>query len=137
MKKVFWTGILAGVVILISNMIVGAIFQFFQPAIKDQYMTAIFRPWSDYRMSLFFLHPFIVGLVLSYIWGKTRNLFTNLSKMRNGFNFGLLAWIFLTIPGMYVTYTTFAVSVAMILSWTAGGLVGMVWAGLILAKLNN
>ena len=136
MKKVFWTGILAGFVILVSDFVAGALFKFVFPALSGQYMTGTFRPWSDPKMMLYFLYPFIIGIMLSYAWSKMKTLFISPSALMRGKYFGLFAWVFLCLPGMFVTYTSFTVSAVMVLSWTVSGLVGLVLSGELLARMN-
>ena len=110
MKKIFGAGILAGIAILASDLVVGKFFEFIFPAIKGEYQSGVFRPWSDPRMMLYFLYPFIVGLILAFAWSKIKIFFTDKTTLNRGMNFGLLAWLFFVLPGMFVTYTSFVVS---------------------------
>ncbi len=47
MKKIFWTGLAAGVGILVADLAVGKSFDFLIPSLKAEYMSGIFRPWED------------------------------------------------------------------------------------------
>ncbi len=85
---------------------------------------------------LYFLYPFIVGFILSYAWGRVKPLFAQGTAAARGMRFGALACLFFVLPGMFVTYSSFAVSFVMVLVWTASGIVSMLIAGAILAKTN-
>src|SRR3990167_174823 len=107
-------GLTAGVVVLIVgfglNLLIGAVF----PSIAQEYQNpAIFRPWTDPLMMAYFAHPFIVGLVLAYLWDKL--------KAKDALEFAKLYFIIATIPGMFISYTSFQVSLPMILAWIVSG----------------
>jgi len=92
----------------------------------------LFRANSDPLMLLFFAHPFLLALVLFWIWKKVKNIFGN-----NGLKFGFAYWIIAVIPGMFATYASMPYSFLMVLSWTISGLVQAIIAGLILSKFDK
>jgi hypothetical protein len=69
-------------------------------------------------MWLYFIYPFVLGFALAWVWSRTRSMFKGRSIWQNGLRFGFGYWLVATVPGMLITYSTFAVSFAMILSWT-------------------
>ena len=122
-------GLTAGVVVLIVgfglNLLIGAVF----PSIAQEYQNpAIFRPWTDPLMMAYFAHPFIVGLVLAYLWDKL--------KAKDALEFAKLYFIIATIPGMFISYTSFQVSLPMILAWIVSGFLQAFVAGLVFAKIK-
>lgn len=136
-KRIIWSGVLAGAAFLIAEMVVGFIFIRIFPQISAEYQNAgLFRPWSDPKMSLYFLHPFLVGIVLSWIWSRVKNSIMSFGAVEKGFNFGIAVFLAATIPGMLISYATFQVSFVMVASWAVGGLVALIVAGIIYAKLN-
>src|SRR3989338_1314481 len=137
MKKIIVHGIVAGIVMLIAGMVIGFVFNLIFPAIKMEYANAnLFRAWSEPLMSLYFLYPFLLGIALSWVWNKTKSLFTNPVVWKRGKHFGLAYWLFTTIPAMVITYSSFRLSLGMIFVWLVSGLVQTVLGGIILAKLN-
>jgi len=84
--------------------------------VASQYQnTAMFRPWSDPLMTVYFAYPFILGLVAAYLWdkvGKPKPL-----------EFAKFYFIIATIPGMFITYTSFQISLMMVLLWAVTGFV--------------
>ena len=87
-------------------------------------------------MSLFFLYPFVLGFVLAWVWDKTKKLFEAKSEFERACKFGGAYWVIAGIPGMLITYSSFQVSLLMVLAWTISGFVEAVVAGFIFVKKN-
>ena len=69
MKKIILGGLLTGLAMLIAGMIAGQLVNLLMPSLQTQYANpCLFRPWADWHMNLYFLHPFAVGLALAWIW---------------------------------------------------------------------
>ncbi|OGM20685.1 hypothetical protein A2771_02510 [Candidatus Woesebacteria bacterium RIFCSPHIGHO2_01_FULL_38_26b] len=137
MKKIVIPGFLAGVVNLIVGMLLSQIYSFIFPSIALEYINpALFRPWSDPLMSLIFLYPFVLGFVLAWVWDKTKKLFEAKSEFERACKFGGAYWVIAGIPGMLITYSSFQVSLLMVLAWTISGFVEAVVAGFIFVKKN-
>lgn len=138
MKKVFLYGLLVGVVMLILGMAVSNGLSALLPSLAKEYQNiSLFRPWSDPLMSIFFVYPFIMGWVLAWVWNKTKSLVPGQGVWSRGAKFGLAFWVVTMIPGMVMSYSSFQISLVMVLSWSLSGLVSDLCAGLILAKLNK
>lgn len=136
MKKIFWTGLFAGISMVIVNMILTPLFNFIFPGLKESYMNPVFRPWEDPIMMLFFLYPIILGFGLSWVWEKTKNLFLG-SFWNRGLNFGFAYFVVAGIPAFLINFSSFNLPFFMILSWTIMGLINGLVAGLVLAKFNK
>jgi hypothetical protein len=136
MKKILWTGLAAGIAMVIVNMALSPIFNAMIPGLKESYMNPVFRPWDDPIMMLFFLYPIALGFGLSFIWDKTKQLFTK-SACQNGLNFGLIYFCVSGIPAFLINFSSFNLPLVMILTWTVMGLVNGFIAGCVLAKLNK
>ncbi|MFA5358562.1 MAG: hypothetical protein WC310_01915 [Patescibacteria group bacterium] len=136
MKKVFWTGLVAGVVMVVINMALNPIFSSLFPWLKESYMNPVFRPWQDPIMMLFFLYPIALGFGLSFVWDKTKQLFGK-SVFYNGLNFGLIYFFVGGIPAFLINFSSFNLPLVMILTWTIMGLIDGLLAGWILARLNK
>lgn len=132
MKKIILSGIAAGVVIFVASMGVSSIFGMIFPSLGSEYMTkGLFRPWSDPVMSLYFIYPFVMGLLLAWFWNKTKKVW------KTGIDFGISFWFVASIPGMLITYSSFPLSLMIVISWSVGGLVGILGSGMVLEKLNK
>jgi hypothetical protein len=136
MKKVFWTGLVAGIAMVASNMALNPILNAIFPWLQDAYINPVFRPWDDPIMMLFFLYPILLGFGLAFVWDKTKHLFKK-SICQNGVNFGLIYFCVAGIPSFLINFSSFNLSFTMILSWTIMGLVNGLVAGCVLAKINK
>jgi hypothetical protein len=107
------------------------------PGLAAEYQNpALFRPWSDPLMSIYFAFPFLLGLALAWVWDRVKGLLPGAIWQRA---LGLTLGYFLisTIPGMTITYSSFPVSLAMVLSWTVSSVVQVYCGTLVLAKMNG
>jgi hypothetical protein len=136
MKKIILSGLLTGLVLFLASQVVSKIFGIIFPAINAEYQNPnLFRSFKDPLMLLFFVHPFLVGILLAWFWNKTKNIFGE--NINGGVKFGLVYWIIATIPGMFATYSSMPYSLAIVMSWLVSGLVEAILAGIILQKLNK
>lgn len=138
MKKILIAGLAAGLAMLVVSLGLNQLFNAIVPGLSNEYMNpALFRPWNDPLMMLFFLHPFVVGIALSWVWNVFKNIVPGVGAWRKGFNFGLAYGLVTTIPGMLISYSSFQISLWMILSWTIAGLIQTIIAGMVLARMNR
>jgi len=124
-----------GLVNFLASLLVAKIFGIIFPAINAEYQTNLFRSQTDPRMLLFFILPFLVGIILAWFWEKSKNSFG--ANLQGGIKFGIFYWIIATIPGMFATYTSMPYSFLIVISWLVSGLVEALLAGIILSKLNK
>ena len=131
-KKIIWPGILLGVIILIVCLVVSYLFMLI-PSVSADYTSGFMRSWQDPLMTLFFLYPFITGIIFAWLWDKTKSSFKG--KMR-GCYFGFILFFLTTFPGMWITYTSFNLSFLTILSWTISGFISAKISGFFLVYMN-
>lgn len=129
-------GIMAG----FANLMVGLGFNFFlgviMPSLSQEYQnTSIFRPWTDPLMIIYFAYPFILGVTLFYLWEKVSKQFSG-DPVNKAFQFAKLYFVIATIPGMFISYTSFQISLIMILSWTVVGFLQAYVSGFVFAKIK-
>jgi len=136
MKKIIIPGFVIAIVMLIFSLGMGPVTNFLFPGVMTEYQNPqLFRAWTDPLMSLYFLHPFLVGFILAWIWNKTKPLFKHKIWWQRGICFGLIYWL-TTIPGMFISYASFPISLAMTISWSLSLFVQAIAAGKLLAKMN-
>ena len=136
MKRIVLTGLLAGLVMLAVNMVLGFIFNYIFPTLSVEYSNPyLFIPWSHVRMQLMFLHPFLVGIILAFVWKWVKGIVPGITAMEKGIRFGIAYWVICSIPGMFISYTCFPLSFTMIMSWTISCLVQAILAGMIYARM--
>ena len=135
MKKIILVGLLGGALMLIVGMLTGQLYQNFFPSIKTEFENInLFRAWSDPMMSLFFVHPFLLGIILAWVWTKVNAVIIADTDSMKGIYFGLAVWRMSTVPGMLISYSSFPISLTMIMSWTVSGLVELICLGLLFSK---
>ena len=135
MKKKIIYGLLAGLAMLIVGLAISQVFSRIFPGINAEYANvAIFRPWTDPLMQLYFLYPFILGIILAFFWGMVNGMIKGNNIWLKGINFGLGYFVLAGIPGMLISYATFQVSLILIISWLFSGLINGIVAGWIFAR---
>ncbi|MBN2224169.1 MAG: hypothetical protein JW765_05795 [Deltaproteobacteria bacterium] len=137
MKKIILSGLLAGVAMLAVGFGAGYGLMAIFPKLAAEYAnTALFRPWSDPIMSLYFAHPFALGFILAWIWNKVKGVIGGAGWAARGARFGLAYWA-VSIPGMIISYASFPLSLVMVVTWSVSILLQALAAGLILAAINR
>ena len=134
-KKVIIGGLAAGLVMLILGwFVMMPIFGMIFSGLQAEYESGVFRPWTDPLMSYMFIHPFIIALVMAYVFQAFKP-YPKKDDVMRGISYGFAFWALVTVPGMLVTLSSFMVSFDMVLSWTVEFLIEMPIAGIIIAKL--
>jgi hypothetical protein len=85
-------------------------------------------------MLLFFVHPFLLGIILAWVWSKVNTVVTGDTDVTKGVNFGVAVWLVATVPGMLISYSSFPISFLMILSWTLSAFMELIIMGILFAK---
>ena len=130
MNIILKRGLISGLANLIVGLGLNLFVQMLLPAIAKEYQNpAMFRPWSDPLMLIFFAYPFIFGVVAALLWEK-------LGKPRPE-EFAKLYFLVATIPGMFITYTSFQIGLSLVLLWTVTGYVEALVAGYVFAKIKK
>jgi hypothetical protein len=134
MKKILFPGLTAGALLLVlSYALLYFIIQFF-PQLVEEYYNPIFWPGDD-RATLFFVHPFILAIALSWFWHRSKNQFSGAWYLR-GMEMGLVYGVVATFPSLWITFSTISVTIAMVLSWLCYGFFQAIISGLVFARMN-
>lgn len=135
MKKMILIGLLGGVIILATGVLTGQIYQALSPSIKTEFEnTNLFRSWNDPIMSLYFIHPFLMSLMLAWVWTKVKGVISADTDLKKGLQFGFIVWMTATLPGMLISYASFPISLLMITNWTVSALVELICIGILFSK---
>jgi len=138
MKRILLPGIVAGIAMLITSMIFGWVISALIPSLAGEYAnTALFRPWSDPLMSLFFLYPFVLGIGLAWVWDRLKGVLPGPTAVARGLLLARSFWLVSSIPGILMSYASFPITLAMALSWLASSLLQLLAAGPVFALLNK
>lgn len=133
MKKII-IGCIAGAAMLIINMLISALISGYFPEIQAEYENeALFRPWTDPLMSYIYFEPFIVAFILLWFWERTKGILTYKVWWVKGIFFGFLYWL-LGLPGLFMSYSSFPISLMLTCSWVISGLFQALIVGIIYSK---
>jgi hypothetical protein len=135
MKKVIIPGLIAGVLMLGVSLLLSLIISAIFPDSMAEYSNAeIFRQWDDPLMYYFLLHPFVMGIILSFIWLKVRGLIDG-EGLKKGLVYGFYVWLLFGIPGMLMTISSFQVSAFLVGTWTVSLLAQDLVAGVAINRM--
>ena len=134
MKKIIFSGLLAGVVLLILS--IGALYAtiWFFPGVAAQYYDPAFDTQGS-RDMIYYAHPFVIALALSWFWNRFKGTLTG-GFLTKGIEFGFVYALIAILPVMWLIYSAMSVSLAMVGTWWLFGLLQGVVAGLVFEKLN-
>lgn len=136
MKKIVVT-ISSAFAMLAAGMAIGYLFDFLIPSLKTEYQnTALYRPWEDPMMYLFFLQPFILCGTLVWGWARIKDHFTG-STGSKALQVALIMFFLTVIPGMLMTISSFKVSVVATATWTVSGFLQVLVAALVFIKMSK
>jgi hypothetical protein len=134
MKKILTAGLVAGIVLLILSVLglYATIWLF--PTLAQQYFDPAFDTQSS-RVMVYYAHPFIISMALSWFWSRSKSILTG-SFLTRGIEFGLMYALIAIFPMMWLIYSAISISLTMVLTWFILGVLQGVIAGLIFEKLN-
>jgi len=99
--------------------------QYFQPAFNEQ----------SSRIMLYFIHPFIIAMALSWFWSKIKGILKG-SFLTRGIEFGIIYALVATFPAMWLVFSSITVSLQMVATWFVLGLIQAIIAGLVCEMMN-
>ena len=134
MKKIVLPALLIGILLLVLSY--GLLFVLVNvfPSLAEEYFNPAFRR-MDNRSVLYFLHPFVISFALAWFWKRFKEPFKGAFWVR-GLEFGGVYALIATLPSMWITFSAIELSISMVLSWLAYGLLQAVLAGVLLARMN-
>lgn len=134
MKKIIISGLIAGVVLLILSILGLFITIWLFPTIASQYFDPAFDMQSS-RVMIYYIHPFIISLALSWFWQRFKSALTG-SFITRGIEFGFIYMLVAILPMMWMIYSAMSISFEMVATWFVFGWLQGVIAGLIFEKMN-
>lgn len=134
MKKIFTSGIIAGIVLLIISYAALYVTIYLFPGIADEYYSPTFRGGSD-RLWMYLAHSFVMAITFSWFWHNFKEKIQG-SWLYRGIWVGLIYGAVALLPAMWLTFSSINVSLQMVFSWYIYGIFQACVAGLIFAKTN-
>jgi len=134
MNKIIISGVVAGIALLLVGIFGLYSTIWFFPALASQYFDPAFAFQSSRNM-VFYLHPFVIGMALSWFWSFTKGSLTGAFLVR-GLKFGVMYALIATFPMMWLIYSSLSVSLGLVATWLALGLLQGIVAGLVFEFTN-
>lgn len=134
MKKILVNGLLAGGLLLLLSFVMLYSSIYLLPSIAEEYYSPAFRS-DEGGQWLFFLHPFVLGMALSWFWERFKGQFEGAFWLR-GLELGLVYAVVAILPSMWMTFAAINVSGVLVFTWILYAVVQGTIAGLLLAKLS-
>lgn len=138
MKHILFLGVLVGIGMLATSFVASFALNILFPSTVQEYQNpALFRPWSDPLMLLYFVHPFMLGIALAFVYERVKTVLPGKTPLLRGMKFGFIVWLVATLPGMLISYSSFSLSFAMVLTWTLSALFQLIVAGVVLTRFGR
>lgn len=134
MKKILVPGLIAGVLMLLFSYLALWITVKFFPWIAEEYYNPMFSFEGD-KAAMFFIHPFILSFALAFFWDRFKGLFHG-SFWWRGIELGVVYGLVATLPSTWMTFSAISVSLQIVLTWFAFGVLQAIVAGLVFAYAN-
>jgi hypothetical protein len=134
MKRTIFSGLLAGVVLLILSIVSLYVTIWFFPSVAAQYYDPAFDTQAG-RYMIYYAHPFVIALALAWFWNRFKGVLTG-SFLTKGIEFGFVYALIAIFPVMWLIYSAMNVSLALVATWWMFGLLQGLVAGLVFEKLN-
>lgn len=131
-KKFLISGFFAGLVIFFISLIFGFLVPIFLP--YNVLELGGMRAATDPVMLLFFLHYWVYGFAMAFVYPHFSNAITKGTYIDKGKLFGFLMWLVATLPSAFVVYTSMDYPIGFTFSQLVGGLIYMLLAGIVIAK---
>jgi hypothetical protein len=134
MKNFFIKGLVAGTALLIFSYASLYLLVILFPNLAELYYDPIFSLDED-KAVFYFLHPYVLSFALAWFWRRFKSLFHG-SFWWRGIEMGLVYGLIATLPSMWITFSSLAISPALVASWLIYGVFQAMVVGIIFAKIS-
>jgi len=134
MKKIVKSGLVAGIVLLVLSVTALYLTLWLLPGLAVEYFNPAFES-QESRIMIYYIHPFIISLALSWFWQRFKGVLTG-SFISRGIEFGLIYTLVATFPMTWLIYSALSVSLEMVATWLVLALFQGIAAGLVFEKTN-
>ena len=134
MKRFLIKGFLAGAALLALSYVALNLIVAFFPQLAEQYYDPVFS-FEGEKAILYFIHPFVLSFALAWFWRRFKSLFHGPFWWR-GIEMGLVYGLIATLPSMWITFSSLAVSLGLVVTWLLYGVFQAIVVGIIFAKIS-
>lgn len=127
--------LIAGFLVLLVSLALLYSFIYLLPSIMDEYYNPVFRSSSFKTDWLFYAHPFVLSISLYWFWDRFKTTI-NGSLTQRAFQISLAFGIIAMFPVLWLTFSAVDISLIMVATWLAYGILQAFVAGLVFAKMS-
>lgn len=128
------SGVIAGVVLLALSYVALQATVLMFPSLAEEYFNPVFSLGGS-KTILYFIHPFVLSIALSWFWERFKSMFGGSFIMR-GIELGVVYGLVATLPCMWLIFSSLDFSANLVVSWFLYGVFQAIVAGIIYAKSN-
>jgi len=132
--KLIASVLLSGVVLLLLSAAMFVVSAHIFPAVTQEYLGSVFRTAGKTDW-MYYVHPFIVSIALKWFWERYKAILPG-SFLLRALEVAVVYGVVALVPVLWLTFSAMDVSLPMIITWLAYGLIQAFAAGAIFAKLN-
>jgi hypothetical protein len=137
-KEIIFIGLITGLLIFVLIRIFTLIEGFVFHEIHKEYENyLIFRSYEDPLIFYFFIYPFVLGIILSFVWKKIKILFRDTKVIKKGARFGVFFWLIATLPGLLLSISIYQISILMTIITMISTFIQLIVACTFLTFLEN
>jgi len=130
--KIILSTVLAGIVMSVVFWASGFTAMALNPGYNPMELGGM-RAMDDPIMNLFYAHPFVLALAFSISFHFFMDTFGKAKPVKRGVHFGLLMWMLLTLPSMFLICSSMDYGETFLLTGTVSQLIEFVAAGVIIS----
>lgn len=130
MKNKYALALVVGVIVLIVDQALNALFGIIFPSLNAEYASSVFKSGATPVNAPLIISILLNGFILTYLWLKTKK------SWKSGLEFGATVGIIMSFPLFLNNYSNLSFSMLMLGTWSLFYLVDALAAGIVLEKLD-
>ena len=133
LKKILIGGIAGGILLFIAQFAFSALGNLVAP--YDVFAIAGMRQANDPLMALFYAYPFVLSFMAAIVFDRIKEGLGGPCPCGPGLSFGLVLILLVTVPGMFVIYSSMTYPAGFYIGNILFGLIGFPALGMLFARI--
>ena len=132
-KKIFIAGIAGGILLFVAQVAFSLLANFLAPF--DIFSIGGMRQANDPLMSLFYAYPFVLSFMSALVFDRVKPALGGTGRCGAGISFGIVLILLVTVPGMFVTFSSMTYPIGFYLGNILFGIIGFPVLGLLFTRI--
>ena len=132
-KKILIAGIAGGILLFIVQFAFSSLANLVAP--YDIFSIGGMRARTDPVMLLFFAYPFVLSFASAIVFDRVKAALADARPGLAGLTFGLILFLLVTVPGMFVTFSSMTYPPGFYIGNILFGIIGFPAVGILYARL--